>query len=214
MAAPFTLYLYVEGDEVLRPSFQIFFQEFRLALQRSRCSFRVVMYDGSSTTHNAWRKQRSIEPGRDLHLLLVDSEGPVSASDETVPEGCQSFLTSEDLATGDVFFMTQLMESWFLTEPSLLQKFYGKKFKPSALPAIPRAKNPTLAGEALEAVTKQAVLTGLKLATKETPKGEYESSQGKTTVAPDILEKLNARGIAEVSYHLRRLLLRLEQETP
>jgi len=210
MAAQLTLYLYVEGDEILRPSFQIFFQEFRLALQQRRCGFRVVMYDGNSTTHSAWRKQRSIEQGRDLHLLLVDSEGPVSASDETVPDGCQSFLTSEDLATGDVFFMTQIMESWFLTEPSLLQALYGKDFKRSALPGIPKARNPTLAGEALEAVTKHAVLTGLKLATRDTPKGEYESSQGKTTVAPAMLEKLNTRGIAELSYHLRRLLQRLE----
>lgn len=201
--------IYVEGDAILRPSFQLFFSAQRERIHReARLKFQIEMWEGNSSTHDKWRYMRDKEP-ENLHLLLIDSEGAVGGSDSEVPASCTSFLTEEDLRTGDVYFMTQLMESWYLTKVAVLERLYKRGFKADKLPKIPTAKAPTAAGEALEAVSKQKVEDGLAEATKETTKGPYDRTNAKTTIAPLMLEELKPEEIAKVSYHLRRLLERL-----
>jgi len=203
------LYLYVEGDDVLKTPFQRFFAHQRKRLH-GRYAFLVVMEGSNSQTVDRWRWRRTHRDEQDIVLLLLDSEGEVGASDFEVPAGCRAFLTVDDLQSGDVFFMTQLMESWFLTHVEKLASIYGKEFDARRLPAVPKAKRPTAAGKAVEAVPKQNVLTGLSAATRETLKGAYERTRAKTTVAPEMLEEMVASRVAESSYHLRRLLERLE----
>ncbi len=200
------LYLYVEGDDVLRKSMQEgIFRGFRQRLM-NRYEFRIIAGEGNSETVTDWIGRREQASPGDIVLLLIDSEGPISANPNQPPQGCTSFLTSADLATGDVYFMVQLMESWFLVEPEHLATLYRKEFNASRLPAVPSGPSPARPGDRLEAVPKSLVEAGLKAATM----GAYSRASGKTRVAPEMLQRLSLEKIARESFHANSLLERLQ----
>lgn len=113
---------------------------------------------------DAYDRFRSEIPRNPTVMLLVDSEGPVSA------QGPWQHLNQSDgwavpSSTDDeCHLMVQAMKSWFLADISALQSFYGQGFRPQDLPA-----NPTI-----ENVSKPDVLNGLARATRATRKGSYK----------------------------------------
>lgn len=133
------------------------------------CGSRITAFKDYCTARNKG------EPA----LLLVDSEAPIDALlEQGAPETWKPWAhlkkrqgdewTKPDNAEDiDCHLMVQCMEYWILADRETLARFYGSGFKESTLPA-------TLP---LEKATKSAVGSGLKMATKDTSKGEY--SKGK-----------------------------------
>ena len=120
-------------------------------------------------------------------MLLVDSEAPVSAgaqptSNAQVVVGVppltganwlpwlhlhqrDNWTKPANSADTDCHLMTQVMESWFLADRTVLQSYFGQKFQSNQLPA---AANP------VEGILKTQVYSALSKATHSCkPKGQY-----------------------------------------
>ena len=68
-------------------------------------------------------------------LLLVDAEGPVTASGPWQHLKDRDNWARPEAATEDhCHLMVQVMESWFLADMDALEKFYGDNFRKVALP--------------------------------------------------------------------------------
>lgn len=198
------VFVYIEGDAALRTGFTVFF---RNAFPGS--SIKPRMGGDGARTADLWNKDRQQAGPGEVYLLLIDSEGPVPADPTKAPDGCPFLRTWKIKLEDSVFFMVQCMESWFMVQRELLAEEYGKGFRESALPPLPstiREPGPALGIEAIDA---DAVTKGLDQATRDTKRGAYSECQGKTAVAPKILEKARLDLIAKHSYHAARLQQRL-----
>lgn len=162
--------IYFEGNKGLRSGFLSFFAELTTAPWNAGSRLEVIAAkDGPSM----YRKAERTHP-QAWNILLQDSEGPVPAQHAK-----------------DIFWMVQLMESWFLAHPKMLSDYYGVGFLVNSI------------GERadIEQVPKAEVLNLLKRATKHTNKGEYH----KVKHAPFLLEKLDSGRVRARSEHCRRL---------
>jgi len=142
----------------------------------------------------------------DVALLLIDSERPVG--DEPSP---WAFLARnpEDRfdkpanATDDhCHLMVVCMESWFLADKGVLCTFFGKDFRPQALPQNPR----------VESIAKDDVLSGLEKASAGCRSGRY----AKGVPSFHILQVISPAKVAEASPWAKRFLDTLARfmETP
>lgn len=93
--------------------------------------------------------------------------------------------------TENVFWMVQLMESWFLADVDALSRYYGKEFGRKAVQGTP----------SIEDIPKQNVLAKLKAATKKCSKGEYH----KTSHAPDLLSVIDPEPVKTASPRCRQI---------
>lgn len=170
--------IYYEGDQALRSGFSSFLGELKNRAQAKGVGFQLIACGGTPVQDFliALKKHQLA-----WNVLLKDSEGPV-ADNLQVPEGT-------DL--NSVFWMVQLMEAWFLADPDALKHYYGQHFKTAALKKNPR----------VEEIPKADVLTCLKDATKDTPKGSYH----KTKHAPLILERISPDRVKQVAPNCRRM---------
>ncbi|HWE52126.1 MAG TPA: DUF4276 family protein [Bryobacteraceae bacterium] len=90
-----------------------------------------------------------------------------------------------------VFWMIELMESWFLADKEALKKFYKRGFTEAALPGNPN----------VEKILKRDVESGLKEFSRGTQKGSYH----KTKHAPGILELLDPSLVRQAASECQRL---------
>lgn len=189
------LWLYVEGGgdrfskARLREAFSRFLSEPRLAAHAHNIQWRVVMC-GSREEAREMFQRRAETTRSDRVFLLVDAERPVSGTPrEHLSAGDGWDLSS---ATDDqCHLMAQVMESWFLADPSALEEFYGKEF---AAGQIPKRKN-------VEEVAKEDVMAALDGATRKTQKGRYH----KIHHGPLILESLSPDRVRARAPHCDRL---------
>jgi len=168
---------------------------FRLFLERANVSPmpRIVAGGGRQQTYE--RFKRVISEGQTAYLL-VDSEAPV---DEAHRQDPWKHLKERDGwdkpggATADqCHLMVQLLEGWFLADPSSVAAYFGKGFKTEKLGNSPD----------IEVVAKADVYERIRLATKDTRKGGYD--KGRDT--SDILAGLNAGKISGRSYFAKRFI--------
>jgi uncharacterized protein DUF4276 len=153
------LRIYFEGDSRLRPGFHVFLKEIKAAALSKRCKFYPV--DAKGTPAQDYRSGLKANP-RALNILLLDSDEPLDNSVVNLLrkkglEGCDSEC---------IFWMVQVMESWFLADIDALKRFYDGGFQESALEGNPR----------VEQIPKGDVLSRLKKATRNTKRGEYQKS--------------------------------------
>ena len=198
------VFVYIEGDAALRTGFTAFF---RNAFPGTL--IKPIMGGDGARTADLWNRDRQRAHPGEVYLLLIDSEGPVPADPTKAPDGCPFLRTWKIRIDDSVFFMVQCMESWFLVQPELLAEEYRNGFRESALPSLTsptRAQGPALG---VEAIDGSALKKGLDQATRDTKRGAYSECQGKTTVAPRILERARLDLIAKHSYHAARLQQRL-----
>ena len=187
--------VYVEGGggggplrRALREGFRAFFE--KAGLKRFprvvACGSRQDAYDDFCA---------AIErPSVDFAALLVDSEGPVSATT------AWAHLKERDrwerpgsASERNVHLMVQVMESWFLADRDCLASHFGNGFRASALPAPQRD---------VEDVAKEEVERALDDSTRQSRKGRY--SKGRDSF--DLLSKLDAAKVIEASPYARRLV--------
>ena len=128
--------------------------------------------------------------GHTLVVLLVDAEGPVSASPRdhlSAKEGWNMGDSNDDA----IHLMTQTMETWILADSEALADYYGQNFAQNALPK----------SDDLEKVSKEDVEQALKQATRKTQKGAYH----KIEHASDLLELIDPKKAREKCRHCDRL---------
>jgi uncharacterized protein DUF4276 len=175
--------IYFEGNKALRSGFEIFFSDLKAAARQSRSTLElIVAKDGLSAYRKAERTH-----GHAWNLLLKDSE-------QSIPENPVQLCARHGINPGyadHVFWMVELMESWFLANPHVLAAYYGEGFGRNAI------GNPA----DVERVPKIEVLNRLKDATRNTTKGEYH----KVKHAPFLLEKLDSNQVRGRAEHCRQL---------
>ena len=123
----------------------------------------------------------------------MDAEAPITA------DGPWQHLKGRDQwerPAGAVYsqchLMVQMMESWFLADPDTLQKYYGDGFRKNALPQNPN----------IEEILKQDVYSGLKAATRDTSKKDYDKGQHSFT----ILEHIDPAKVMSASPYAKRFI--------
>jgi hypothetical protein len=98
-----------------------------------------------------------------LNFLLLDSDEPLKNGPRTNLlrrkrlEGCDS---------ESIFWMVQVMESWFLADTDALRLHYGDGFREKVLQGNPKVQE----------ISKADVLSKLNRATKATKRGAYEKN--------------------------------------
>ena len=100
----------------------------------------------------------------EICVLLVDSEGPVTAADEVAHLSAREPWVFPKLTRHRGFLMVQAMEAWFLADREALARFYGNGFLAKSLPG--RATD-------IEAIPKRDLEPSLQHAAAPTSKGEY-----------------------------------------
>jgi hypothetical protein len=179
---PGEIRIYFEGDKSLKPGFDAFFREVREHADATRWKFRTVATGGTP--------QRDFEIGKGKHpaawnILLRDSEGPLDPS--RPPSGADS-----------VFWMVEMMESWFHADKGALAQYYKKGFRKDALKPNP----------SVEEISKKDPIDGLNSATRETSKGKYH----KTKHAPTLLELIEPGLVRKAAPNCERLFTAVLQK--
>ena len=173
------LRIYFEGDPALRPGFRQFLNELYLAA--AAVSVKTSLIATRGTPVDRFNVALRQTPGA-LNILLLDSEGPVDGEEAQrrlagIPAG----------ARGQVFWMVQVMESWFLADADALARFYGQGL----------SHGPLKQWADIESIGKADVLRILHDATH----GKYH----KTAHAPRLLATIGTERVREKSAHCRRL---------
>jgi hypothetical protein len=175
--------IYFEGDSALKPGFDKFLQGIKTAARSQRCIFRLIATNGTPAAdfHTAIKTLPAA-----LNVLLLDS-------DETIAGDLAAFCDKKRLAglSDQVFWMAQIMESWFLADPESLNRYYRDGFQKNALDGNPK----------VEQIPKSDVLSRLKAATRGTKKREYH----KTGHAPDLLAKIDPDLVTTAAPNCKRL---------
>lgn len=170
------LRIYFEGDWALRPGFAQFL--------RSAGSPNATFIATRATPIDYFTIALQQHPNA-LNLLLLDSEGPVGGE-----EAKRRLARIPAKAHDRVFWMVQLMESWFLADPEALGRFYGPEF----------GRGLFRQWSDVESILKPSVEKILHDATRRTKKGEYH----KTAHAPHLLAMISPDLVGQKSVHCRQ----------
>jgi hypothetical protein len=194
--------LYVEGAgqsdlerSQCRQAFSTFFESAGLTGRRPR----TVACGGRAAAFDAFKAALCGNRASELPLLLGDSEGPV----QPVHTNWEHLKARDnwDRPTGasddQVFLMVQIMETWFLADRDLLQRYFGAALREHHLRTWPD----------LEALPKCDVLSALDRATAGC--GQRRYAKGSTSFK--LLEKLNPQLVRNSCPHARALIERLER---
>ena len=184
--------VYVEGggrkalDRECRAAFRSFFDNAGIASAN-------IAVEARGPRGEAYTAFRSDSDHSLRKILLVDSEGPVTAKtawghlQQSDGWGRPSGARDEQC-----HLMVQVMESWFLADKDALQAYFGQGFRRQALPANPD----------VEKVSKQDVCRGLDRATQATGKGRYR----KGADSFGILASLDPAKVRKGSCYAKRFL--------
>lgn len=127
-----------------------------------------------------------------LVVLLVDAEGPVSASPRDHLSAKEGW-NMRDYKDDAIHLMVQTMETWILADSEALANYYGQNF----------ARNALRKSDNLEKVSKVDVEQALKQATQETQKGAYHKNKIKH--ASDLLKRIDPKKVRKKCRHCDRL---------
>ena len=193
--------LFVEGggdsSESLRTECR---RGFRKLLEKAGLKGRMPRIVPCGGRRNAYEQFcTALANGETDSVLLVDAESKVVRESQWrhIAEREADGWRKPPQATDEhLHFMTECMESWFLSDKSALSRFFGNGFNVKALPANPD----------IEQVPKRDVLRGLETASKNTTKGVYGKGAHSFKILAEIdPEKLrdSAPGAAKLLKHLK-----------
>lgn len=148
--------IYYEGSKLLKPGLDAFFSDLRVRTRERKVELRFIASDSGANARDDFQIALKTNP-KAWNVLLVDSEG----SSRTIRP--------------NVFWMIEMMESWFHADKERLGEFYGAGFRRNALKANPK----------VEQIPKKDLIAGLRRATKDTLKGDY--FEHKTSHGPRLL---------------------------
>src|SRR5262249_7368163 len=102
--------------------------------REKRCAFRLIASKGNVCRD--FRIAVAHHPGA-WNILLKDSEGPGSGTLSIAL--CEEKRWSASHADS-IFWMVEMMESWFHADKEALQSFYGPRFRKNALKSNPNSR--------------------------------------------------------------------------
>ncbi|MGA2742276.1 MAG: DUF4276 family protein [Bryobacteraceae bacterium] len=177
--------IYFEGDKSLKAGFDAFFKEIGERARIAQHQIRIVATGGNPERDFgiALRKHPAA-----WNILLRDSEGPHKAGFST--QVCERMGWPASRADS-IFWMVEMMESWFHADKDALEEYYEIGFRKAALSANPH----------VEEISKNDLIEGLKLATKDTTKGKYH----KTKHAPALLQSIKPALVRKAAPNCERL---------
>jgi hypothetical protein len=188
MAANNKSILYIEG-ELNTPNGDLRQGFSKLLEQKLKGKLpRIILGEGKKQTIDKFINNR-LEAK--MFLLLVDLDGTEDKIDTDLVEHALSERRE------NVFYMIQEMENWFLSQPKILDEFYGKDSvtKKKMSDKLPKKK----------AVDIENPDKELQRLTKTTPRGEYH----KITHAVELLKLLDASKLEVDFPEFKRLIDRL-----
>ena len=189
--------VYVEGGgkgAVTRPECRQGFNSYFGRVAPHECCPRTVVCGSRNQAFKRFETAVLNIKRDELCILLVDSEGAVTAGDAV------AHLTHRDHwrfpalnGRHRVFLMVQAMEAWFFADRSALATFYGTGFRPNALRG---SQND------IEVIPKQDLVSSLENATLATKtKGPYN----KTKHAFKLLALIEPTKVGNASPHAASL---------
>jgi hypothetical protein len=194
--------LFVEGggdNQALRIECR---QAFRRFLERAGFGTRMPRIVACGARKNAYDQFCAAFSELDAAILLVDSEGPVtapSAWDHVKQRAGDRWDKPSRASDDNLHFMVQCMETWFLADRPAMQSFFGNGYKEASLPAATRP---------IEEVPKDDLFVALKAATKDTKtKGYY----AKGPHSFKLLAEVNPKLVRDASPSADRFLTTLDR---
>ncbi len=161
--------IYVEGGgdgnagrAAIRRGFGEFLRELRDLARQRRIHWDIVACGPRGRALKAFSKALR-EGTHAFNVLLVDSEGPVSAPPWEHLAERDEWKKPEGATQDQCHLMVQAMEAWLVAEPGALAEHYGQGFKKGKLP---RRRD-------VETIAKSDLEPALERATEETTKGRY-----------------------------------------
>lgn len=174
----------------LRRGMDIFLREAKDMARARAWHWKLVCCGSRRDAYRGFRA--AYERGNDtILILLVDSESPTK-----LPP--RAHLSKNDgwemnhFEDNNIHLMVQIMETWLISDPGALSKFYGGGF---LVGALPKRVN-------LEEVEKSAVESCLDRATSGTQKKRYH----KIKHASQLLELIDPSLVRKRCPHCHRLL--------
>ena len=199
------VFVYVEGGnshlvQEVRQAFTKFFAETELGeAKRPRVSV-------CGSRNDAYRDFCIAISQNKNALLLVDSEAPISSSNEPQSDNSPfkpwEHLKKQDkwdkpngAKDDDCHLMVQIMESWFLADWEAVSKFFGQGFKANAKPAQP-----------IEKIHKSDVKAAISKATRDCKTKEKYDDDTKGKHSFKLLGLISADKVLEASPWAKRFI--------
>jgi len=185
--------IYFEGDKALKPGFDQFLRELKETAKRQRCDFRLISANSGAEACGDFG--RALRTRREAwNILLIDSECP---DDGNLSKSlCEKHGWDKSRAES-IFWMVEMMESWFHAHKEAVEKFYGQGFR----------RNVLKANTNVEEIPKADLKDGLQKATKDTSKGAYLDN--KTTHGPKLLTLIDPGRVRKAAPNCERLFTEL-----
>ena len=192
--------IYIEGggdknhhlETSFRRAWSKFFEKAKLGIAKPR----IVCGGTRNRTFELFSIEINNPVSGRIPILLVDSENKVTAT-HSVWEHLQthdSWEQPEDAGDEHAFLMVQTMETWFLTDRSALQEWFGTGFRENSLKQGPQ----------LEDVPKDTVFEVLKRAT-----ANCSTPYKKGKISFELLKRVDPTLIEATCPHAKALLDRL-----
>jgi hypothetical protein len=193
--------VYVEGGGdrkdtkvAVRLGFDAFLGELRDAARVRKLEWKAITCGSRGSALDDFRTACRTHPDC-FNVLLVDSEGPVSA-------GPREHLRARDDWALDVseehcHMMVQAMEAWIIADVEALRAFYGQGFQPSAIPGT----------QNVERIDKERLLEAMTAASRQTQKGPYH----KIHHGPKLLARVDPRVVRPKAPHCQRLFATVQK---
>jgi hypothetical protein len=188
--------IYFEGDKRLRPGFRRFLSEIYNLAKTDGCLIEPpIAAGGRDSVVKDYMDALRTHPEA-WNILILDSDASdngrlfdtLSSHSDWHPPGRIARPLRES-----VFWMVQIMESWFLADIPTLKDYFGKGFRESA---IRKSAD-------VEIIPKREVYRRLDEAAKATKKGAY--SRSKLENAAELLRRTQPDRVKKLSRNCRRI---------
>jgi hypothetical protein len=194
--------LYIEGGgseeatkRPLRAGFHRLFSKINPVSRGRGVTPKPILCGGRDDTFKIFTHALEDHPDA-INILLVDADCPVTTSRLTHVK-THFNRHWKGLLEGRCHLMVQVMESWFLADPTALRSFYSDGFN----------ANPLRKSKNVESIGKDAVLKAIEAATRNSRKGKYD----KIEHASKLLALISPEHVRKSSRHFDFLFKTLEE---
>lgn len=128
--------IHFEGDGRLKPGFRKLFNRHANRAQGKRIRFSLISGGSNAETVKGFLISCRKNPS-DLNVLLVDSEGPAPSAAAAIRalRSRRYWDANAAVDDGQINFMVQAMEAWFIADRRALSSHFGNRFNADGLPS-------------------------------------------------------------------------------
>jgi len=185
-------FLIPSAHSELRKGFDEFFRELKALASEHDCELIFYPHGGREEVFDAFERAL-VNSSNTMNVILVDSEGPVYKTPLEHLMHYGVWKKKPELVDCQCHLMVQIMESWFFADVQALYDYYGEGFKSENIPEEADVEN----------IKKDDVNEALRIATKDTSKGEYKVYDTVNAEA-EILKRLNLDIVRKKAPHCDR----------